>query len=89
MSKIMLQSSSLDADGCQQVDRCFKIGLKCVDLDPRRRPLASQIINMLPWECKKNEGMPSELVPKSSDGSCTSSAVTNHVTLVQVTHAHF
>lgn len=89
MSKIMLQSSSLDADGCQQVDRCFKIGLNCVDLDPRRRPLASQIINMLPWECKKNEGMPSELVPKSSDGSCTSSAVTNHVTLVQVTHAHF
>uniref|UniRef100_A0A0E0R736 Ubiquitin-like domain-containing protein n=1 Tax=Oryza rufipogon TaxID=4529 RepID=A0A0E0R736_ORYRU len=77
MSKIMLQSSSLDADGCQQVDRCFKIGLNCVDLDPRRRPLATQIINMLPWECKKNEGMPSELVPKSSDGSCTSSAVRN------------
>uniref|UniRef100_A0A0E0BHV2 non-specific serine/threonine protein kinase n=1 Tax=Oryza glumipatula TaxID=40148 RepID=A0A0E0BHV2_9ORYZ len=78
MSKIMSQSSSLDADGCQQVDRCFKIGLNFVDLDPRRRPLASQIINMLSWECKKNEGMPSELVPKSSDGSCTSSAVTNH-----------
>ncbi|KAB8112318.1 hypothetical protein EE612_050511, partial [Oryza sativa] len=75
MSKITSRYPLLDTHSLQQVHSCFKIGLNCVEIDPKRRPPARKIVNMLPWECKKAEAMASMLLPNVSNGRFTSSVV--------------
>uniref|UniRef100_A0A0E0B8Q1 Ubiquitin-like domain-containing protein n=1 Tax=Oryza glumipatula TaxID=40148 RepID=A0A0E0B8Q1_9ORYZ len=75
MSKITSRYPLLDTHSLQQVHSCFKIGLTCVEIDPKRRPPARKIVNMLPWECKKAEAMASMLLPNVSNGRFTSSVV--------------
>uniref|UniRef100_A0A0D3HC09 Ubiquitin-like domain-containing protein n=1 Tax=Oryza barthii TaxID=65489 RepID=A0A0D3HC09_9ORYZ len=75
MSKITSRYPLLDTHSLQQVHSCFKIGLNCVEIDPKRRPPARKIVNMLPWECKKAEAMASMLLLNVSNGRFTSSVV--------------
>ncbi|KAL6660742.1 hypothetical protein ACP70R_001777 [Stipagrostis hirtigluma subsp. patula] len=39
--------SSLDSDALQQVKTCIEIGLKCADLDPKKRPTIVEVLDKL------------------------------------------
>jgi hypothetical protein len=39
--------SSLDADSLQQVKACIETGLKCVDIDQKKRPSIVEIVDKL------------------------------------------
>ncbi|KAL6868111.1 hypothetical protein ACP4OV_014956 [Aristida adscensionis] len=45
--RIASKYSSLNSDGLQQVKTCIETGLKCADLDPKKRPTIVEVLDKL------------------------------------------